>query len=537
MKILLADSIAPECGRLLETAGHEVIDRPGLPRAELETALADCEGLVVRSATTVDASLMDCAPTLRVIGRAGSGVDNIDVEAATTRGVIVMNAPGENTVSAAEHAWALLMAVCRNIVPGHAGMAAGNWSKKGLMGVELHAKTLGILGLGRIGREVATRAKAFGMEVLVFDPFLPTGAAESLGVELCELDEIWPRADFLTVHAPLTERTHHLVGSDALTKCKPGVRIVNCARGGLVDEAALLAALEDGRVAGAALDVYEQEPLPADSPLRSRPNLILTPHLGASTTEAQVNVAERIAEQFNDYFAHDLVRNAVNMIAVEPQVAEQLAPWQRLAETMGLVHAELIDGQFGELEITVSGGIRDLPMRAFSAAVLKGFLGRLMSERINLVNARSVAHDRGFEVREIRGSDTDGYAGLLTARLRSAEGEHLLEGAVFGHDHPKIVRIDDFYVETDAKGDVLLVQNDDVPGRLAALAAVIARNGVNIADFALGRHRETCRAMNAIHLDSLLPDDALEEVRNVEGVRWVRLVRMPESTETRTRRT
>jgi hypothetical protein len=259
-------------------------------------------------------------------------------------------------------------------------------------------------------------------------------------------------------------------------------------------------------------------------PRRGRPR---KSKLQPDEAEAQEKVAIRIAEQFNDYFASDVVRNAVNMIAVEPQVAERLAPWQRLASTMGLVHAELMDGQFGEIEVGVSGDIRELPMRAFTAAVLKGFLTQLLDERINLVNAETVARTRGFEVREVRGANTDGYAGLLTVRLRSAEAEHVVEGAVFGKDHPKIVRVDEFYVETDAKGDVLFVQNDDVPGRLAALAAVIARHDVNIADFALGRHRESGQAMNAIHLDNPLPASALEEVGAVEGVRWARLVRMP----------
>ncbi|RKZ12320.1 phosphoglycerate dehydrogenase [bacterium] len=527
MKVLLADAVSAECGRLLEDAGHEVIDRPGQARADLQSTLANCEGLVVRSATTVDAALMDAAPELQVIGRAGSGVDNIDVEAATARGIIVMNAPGENTLSAAEHAWAMLMAISRNVVRGHDSMVQGQWSKKGLMGVELHSKTLGVLGLGRIGREVATRAKAFGMTVLVYDPFLPSGAAEAIGVELCELDAIWPRADFLTVHAPLTDKTHHLVDARALSLCKDGVRVVNCARGGLVDEAALLDALDSGRVAGAALDVFEQEPLPADSPLRSHAGLVLTPHLGASTSEAQDKVAIRIAEQFNDYFARDLVRNAVNMIALEPQVAERLAPWQKLAETIGLVHAEVMDGQFGEVEVSISGEIRELPLRAFTSAVLKGFLSVLLSERINLVNAEAVARSRGFEVREVRGNETDGYSGLLTVRLRSAEAEHVIEGAVFGVNHPKIVRVDDFYVETDARGDVLFVQNDDVPGRLAAVAAVIAKYDVNIADFALGRNRESGQAMNAVHLDNPLGESALQEVRDVQGVHWARLVRMP----------
>ncbi len=527
MKVLLADAVSPECGRILALGGHEVLDTPGLPREELEQRLADCEGLVVRSATTVDAELLAAAPRLRVIGRAGSGVDNIDVGEATARGVVVMNAPGENTLSAAEHAWALIMAVSRNVAAAHLRLSGGEWGKKGLMGVELHGKTMGVLGLGRIGREVAARAKAFGMRVLGYDPFLPPEVAEGLGLELRELDAIWPEADFLSVHAPLTERTRHLVGREALAACKPGVRIVNCARGGLVDEQALLEALEDGRVAGAALDVFEQEPLPADSPLRSHPRLVLTPHLGASTAEAQEKVAVRIAEQFNAYFGEGVVRNAVNMIALEPSVAERLAPWQRLAETMGVLQAELLEGRIEELTVKVAGDIGELPLRAFTAAVLKGLLGRVLSRKVNLVNAESVAKDHGYPVREQRDLDTDGYAGLLTVVLRSDRGERLLEGAVFGHDHPKIVRIDDFYLESDAKGEILLCLNDDTPGRLAALAAIVAEHGVNIADFALGRDRGSGRALNAIHLDDPLPESAVDQVRGVEGVHWARVVRMP----------
>jgi D-3-phosphoglycerate dehydrogenase len=527
VKVLLADAVAAECGEILRAAGHEVVDRPGLPRAELAAALADCQGLVVRSATTVDAELLAAAPELRVIGRAGSGVDNIDVTAATERGVVVMNAPGENTLSAAEHAFALMMALSRNIAPAHQRMREGEWSKKGLMGVELHGKTLGVLGLGRIGREFAVRAKAFGMRVLGYDPFLPPEVAERLGIELATLEEIWPEADFLTVHAPLTERTHHLVGREALAACKPGLRLVNCARGGLVDEQALLDALDSGRVAGAALDVFEQEPLPADSPLRGHPGLVLTPHLGASTTEAQEKVAVRIAEQFVAFFGEGVVRNAVNMIAVDARTAERLKPWQVLAETMGALQAELLDGRVEEITVQVAGELGELPLRALTSAVLKGLLDRLLSQTVNLVNAESVARAHGYAVREVRGQETDGYAGLLTVTLRSDRGEHLLEGAVFGRNHPKVVRMDDFYIETDAKGVILFCQNDDRPGRLAAVTAALAAHEVNIADLALGRHRETGRALNAIHLDQELPPAGLAEVRAVEGVRWARVVRMP----------
>ncbi|HEX9793227.1 MAG TPA: phosphoglycerate dehydrogenase [Planctomycetota bacterium] len=524
MKVVLADAVAAECAEVLAAEGIETVVTHGRPVAALHAALADADGLVVRSSTQVDAALMDRAPQLKVVGRAGAGVDNVDVATATQRGILVMNAPGANTLAAAEHAFAMLMAVCRNIPAAHASMAGGSWAKKDYMGVELYGKTLGVIGMGRIGSTVAQRARAFGMRVLGFDPFLPPEAAEKLGVELAELDAILPQADFLTLHSPLNERTRHLLARESLARCKPGVRIVNCARGGLIDEAALVEALDSGHVAGAALDVFEAEPLPSEHPLRGHPRLVLTPHLGASTAEAQVQVAARIAEQIAGYLLRGAVVNAVNMTSVDAELAERLAPYQRLAEAMGLLHGRLIGGRFEELQVEAAGSILELPLRALTASALKGFLGEQLNQTVNVVNAPSVAQERGYRFSEVRGQDADGYAGLLTVRVRSEAGEHLLQGTVFGQRFFKLVRIDEYFIETAPKGDMLFASNDDVPGRLAGMAGVLARHGVNVANMALGRHREAGRALAAFNLDASLPADALAELRAIDGVTWAQSV-------------
>ncbi|MFK5956494.1 MAG: phosphoglycerate dehydrogenase [Planctomycetota bacterium] len=520
MKILLADAVADECGRILEDAGLEVDNRPGLPIDEKLKAVNDAVGLVVRSATKVDALMMDAAPELRVIGRAGSGVDNIDIEAATQRGILVMNAPGENTLSAAEHAVSLLLSLCRNIPAADARMRSGAWSKKGLMGVELVDKTIGVIGLGRIGQAVARRMQGCGMKVLGYDPFLPKDVAESLGIELLELDEIWPRIDFLTLHTPLTERTHHLVNADVLAACKPGLRLVNAARGGLVDEAAMLASLDAGHLAGAALDVYEQEPLPADSPLRSHPKLILTPHLGASTDEAQEKVAVRIAEQMSAYLKDGAVRNAVNSFSVDGPTAIRLEPWLRLATSLGRLHANMLDGAVSKIEIECAGDLLDLPVAAIKSAVLYGFLEVLLSRNINLVNAVSVAHENGYSIAEVQGTDTVGFAGLLKVSLNVDGKQSVVAGSVIGHDKPKLVQVDRFYLETKLHRSMLFVRNVDQPGRLAAITATIADHGINLANLALGRDVDLDRAFNAIQLDQPVSVKLRQALLALEGVEW-----------------
>ncbi len=527
MKVLLADRVAPGCSRILREAGLEVADRPGLEPGRLREALAGAAGLIVRSATRVDADLLGAAHDLKVIGRAGTGVDNIDVEAATLRGVVVMNAPGENTISAAEHTLAMLLALCRNVSAADASLRRGEWQRSGFVGVELYGKTLGVIGLGRIGRAVAERARAFGLEILAHDPFLPAEAAAGLGIELLPLDALFERSDFLTLHVPLAEGTRHLIGAEAFGRCKPGVRIVNCARGGLVDEAALLRALDSGRVAGAALDVYETEPLPANHALRSHAKVVLTPHLGATTVEAQDKVAARIAEQVADFLKTGSVRNAVNMPSLEPAAASRLQPYQKLAEAVGLLQARLLRGNFQELGIALSGDVIDLPLRAISSAVLKGFLGGVLSQPVNLVNAEALARSHGFSFTESRSNEPTDYASLITLTLRSSEGERVIAGALFGNRFPRIVRIDRFVVDAKPKGEMLLVSNDDVPGMLARISAAIAGGGVNIASLSLGRDRGTGKALAVFNLDAPLASDSLEAVRGLPGVDGVLAVRLP----------
>jgi D-3-phosphoglycerate dehydrogenase / 2-oxoglutarate reductase len=521
MKVFLADAVSGECEKILAAAGLEVDNRPGLDPADKLATLADASGMVVRSATKVDAAMMDAAPELKVIGRAGSGVDNIDVAAATERGILVMNTPGENTLSAAEHAMALLLSLSRQVAAADARMKNGEWGKKGLMGVELVDKTIGVIGMGRIGQAVAKRALGFGMKVLGYDPFLPTEVAERMGVEMAELADIYPRADFLTLHTPLTDRTLHLLNAKSMQGCKAGVRIINCARGGLIDEVALLQNLESGHVAGAGLDVFENEPLPANHPLLHHQNVVTTPHLGASTAEAQEKVAVRVAEQIAAFLNEGVVRNAVNSFSVSAADSARLNPYLKLAESLGRLQAKLMHSPCKFIEIERSGDLLDLPGQAISSAVLHGFLGSLLSQKVNLVNAMAIAQEHGYKVSETSGTDTDGYAGLLTVRVFCDDQRRTVAGSIFGHNRPKLVRVDDFVLETSLKSHMMLCSNHDIPGRLAAISALIAQHNINVANCALGRDLESGHAMNAFQIDAPLPESALDDLRQLDGIRWV----------------
>jgi len=530
MKVVFADRVDSHCSATLERAGIEVDDVAGQGDEALLQALAEADGLVVRSATQVDAKLMDAAPELKVVGRAGSGVDNIDVTTATARGILVMNAPGENSLAAAEHAFALILGLSRNLGPASVRMRDGEWSKEGLMGVELCDKTLGVVGMGRIGREVAARGKAFRMRVLAHDPFLPDEVAEGMGIEKVDLDLLFSESDFLTLHAPLTDKTKHLIGADSLSKCKKELRIINCARGGLVDEGALLAALEADKIAGAALDVFEEEPLPEDSPLRNNPKILLTPHLGASTSEAQEKVALRIAEQIAAYLNEGTIQNAVNLFSVDPEQAAMLDPWLKLAEGMGRMHAVLAKGSLEEVSVELSGTVLDLPGPALVSGALQGLLSGFLSREINLVNAVSAAEEHGLKLAEVRGPDPEGYLGLIKIRVSGDGGERLISGTVYAERYPKVVQVDEFFIETPLKANMLFYKNDDTPGRLAAITSSIAAHGVNIADLALGRDKDSGTAFSALHLDAPLSEDALEALRSVDGVTWAQPASFPSDT-------
>src|SRR6266571_1675131 len=517
MKVLIADTVSPTCAEVLRRAGLEAAHRPGLGRKELMRAIADAEGLVVRSDTQVTEEVIAAAPRLRVVGRAGAGVDNIDVAAATRRGVVVMNAPGENTISAAEHTMSMILALARQIPAADRSMRAGRWERGRFLGVELLGKTLGILGLGKVGREVAARARVFGMEVIGADPVLSEEMAARLGVTLLPIEAIYERSDILTLHLPLTAETRHLIGRAQLLRCRPGVRIVNVARGGILDEGALVEAIREGRVAGAALDVFETEP-PAGSPLLSLDAVILTPHLGASTQEAQEKVAARIAEQIAAFLKEGLVVNAVNMDGIDPKILPALKPYRDLCERLGRLLSALGRGPVAEIAVEYSGAVLEYPTRPLTASFLKGFLEGKLSDPVNPVNAGMLAKEAGIRVHETRAAEPQDFSALIGATVRGRDATRAAAGALFGKREPRLVRLDEYHLDAIPQGPMLIVSNDDRPGMVGRIGTALGDAGVNIAYLSLGRDRSGGRAIAIFNLDSPVTDAVLQSIGSIDGV-------------------
>jgi D-3-phosphoglycerate dehydrogenase / 2-oxoglutarate reductase len=495
-KILVSDDVSASGLEPLREAGFEVEKRTGLSPDELRAVLADFDGLIVRSETKVTAEVLDGAPRLRVVGRAGVGVDNIDVGAATARGVVVMNAPDGNTMTTAEHTLALLSSLARRIPQAVSSLKAGRWERKRFVGVELQGKTLGIVGMGRIGRVVAARARGLGMTIVAFDPFIQPEQARDLEVEMATLDEVLARADFLTIHTPLTADTRGLIGRDAFARMKQNVRIINCARGGLIDERALLEAIKEGKVAGAALDVFEEEPPPADHPLLAREEVIATPHLGASTTEAQEGVAFTVAEQMRDYLLTGALRGAVNVPSLGAQELNRLQPYIKLAESLGRFQAQLLD----------ETAVREVHLRDMSA-------------RVNVVNAFLIADERGINVTASYRRAGNEFLPALTTRVLTARGEQRLAGTLFkeGGDG-RVTEINGFHIEAIPHGHMVVMRNRDVPGVIGRVGTTLGERGVNISRFHLGRSERGGEAMAIIETDAPLTPEALEELRSFEPV-------------------
>jgi D-3-phosphoglycerate dehydrogenase len=520
MKIFVSDDVNEGGLEPLRAAGFAVEKKTGLKGDELAAALSEADGLIVRSETKVTAPLMEAAARLRVIGRAGVGVDNIDVGAATERGVIVMNAPDGNTMTTAEHTMALLLSLARRVPQGDASLKAGRWERKKFVGVELRGKTLGVVGLGRIGRVVASRARGFEMKVVAFDPFVAPGQVRDEEIELAPLEEVFRRADFVTVHTPLTPETRGIIGPREFALMKEGVRVINCARGGLVDEAALYAAIKEGRVAGAALDVFEQEPPPADHPLLALEEVIVTPHLGASTREAQEGVALTVAEQMRDFFLTGAVRGAVNLPSVGAQELRALQPYMRLAERLGRFQAQLIDDPLREVEIEYAGEAAGLDAAPITRSFLAGLL-RNMSARVNVVNALVIAAERGIAV-------TDSFRHGVTAvemtspirtHVRTLTGEHTASGALFGQQSEgRITEIEGFRIEATPTGHMLVTRSSDVPGVIGRLGTCLGDHGINISRFHLGRRERGGEAMAVIETDAALDEATLEDLRTFPEV-------------------
>jgi D-3-phosphoglycerate dehydrogenase len=525
IKIFVADDVNEGGLAPLREAGFEVEKRTGLKGDELAEAVASADGLVVRSETKVTSQLLEAAGRLRVIGRAGVGVDNIDVPSATQRGVVVMNAPDGNTMTTAEHALALLLALARRVPQGDASLKAGRWERKKFVGVELRGKTLGVVGLGRIGRVVASRALGFEMRVVAFDPFVAPEQLREQGVEIATLEEVCSRADFITVHTPLTPETRGIIGAREFARMKQGVRVINCARGGLVDERALYEAIKDGRVAGAALDVFEEEPPPADHPLLNLEEVVVTPHLGASTKEAQEGVAVIVAEQMRDFFLTGAVRGAVNTPAVGAQELKALEPYINLAERLGRFQAQLVDEAVRGVEIEYAGEAAALDAAPVTRSFLAGLL-RNMSARVNVVNAMLIAEERGISVKVSQrlGGAAEPREPLRTRVLTSAGG-HTVAGALFGRDSDgRVTEIDGFRIEAVPAGNMILTRNSDVPGVVGRVGTILGDRGVNISRFHLGRRERGGEAMAVIETDAPLDDTTLEELRALEPIIYARQI-------------
>ena len=524
-RVLVTDGLQEVGVQTLRKAGLDVDVVKTLPEAELIARIGSYEGLVVRSATKVTRAVIEAAGKLEVIGRAGAGVDTIDVDAATEHGVIVMNTPGGNTTAVAEHTMALLLCLARRVPAADASLKAGRWEKSGLSGVELFGKVLGLVGLGRIGSEVARRALGFRMHVIAYDPYLGREAADRLGVETVELDDLLARSDFISVHTPLMSETRHLLGEDQLARVKPGVRLVNCARGGIVDEAALARAIADGRVAGAALDVFEQEPPASDHPLVGLPQVVVTPHLGAATDEAQVAVGIAIAEQVAEALVNGVVVNAVNLPSMDAETLREQAPYSALVSAMGRFLAQLAEGRMAQARITYAGEVTSRSTAGLSLEFVRGLLNMILSEHVTAVNAMLVAKSRGLRVTETSTTESADYASLVTAELRTDRGSWSVAGTLYRQE-PRFVSIEGFALEAVPQGWMLVFANIDVPGVIGRIGTLCGRYGINIAGMQLGRERRGGRAVSVVNLDEPMPGPALDEIRAMPDIVFAKLVKL-----------
>jgi D-3-phosphoglycerate dehydrogenase len=518
-RVLISDKMDPRAAAIFRERGVEVDEKPGLSPDELKAIIQDYDGLAIRSATKVTRALIEAAGRLKVVGRAGIGVDNVDIPAATARGVVVMNTPFGNSITTAEHAIALMFALARQLPEADASTQAGKWEKNRFMGVELTGKTLGLIGAGNIGSIVASRALGLRMKVAAYDPFLTPDRALELGVDKVELDELLRRADFITLHTPLTDQTRGILGREALARTKKGVRIINCARGGLIDEAALKEALDSGQVAGAALDVFETEPATA-SPLFGTPGFISTPHLGASTQEAQVNVAIQIAEQMSDFLLLGGVSNAINMPSLSAEEAPRLKPYMALAEKLGKLVGQIAGGDVRGVSIEVEGAAAALNQKPITSAVLAGLMGTY-SQSVNMVNAPVLAKERGLDVREVRHDREGDYHTLLAVEVETSKGPRRVAGTLFGNKAPRLVELFGVEVEAELDGSMLYIVNTDAPGFIGKLGTALGQAGINIATFNLGRRKARGDAAALVAVDGEVPPPVVETLASLEGVRKV----------------
>jgi D-3-phosphoglycerate dehydrogenase len=500
-----------------------VVFLPEKTGASVADEIKDADALIVRSATKATAALLENAARLKVIGRAGVGVDNVDLDAATAKGIVVMNTPGGNAVAVAEHALALMLALVRRVPQADGALKQGRWEKKKLIGTELRGKTLGLIGFGKIGMEVARLAQALLMEVIAYDPFVSSAMAREQNVRLATLDDVLAQSDFLSVHASTTAESRHMINAKTLAKTKKGVRIINCARGELINETDLLAALDSGQVAGAGLDVFETEP-PKDFRLASHPNVVATPHIAGSTEEAQETVGVRIAEQVRDYLIQGVARNAVNMPSVSPDEYKKLEPYIQLGEKLGAFTAQIAGERVEEIRISYDGGLAELNTHLVKNAVLKGILSKALSGKANLINAGQLAQARGIQITEVRSARRAAFSNSLGIGLKTETDAASVLGMVGPRGGLRILGINEIDIEAPLRGVLLYICNQDVPGVIGRVGTILGNRNINIANFALGRNQRAAEALGLVNIDNHVPDDVLAEIRSISAVRQARVV-------------
>ena len=526
MKILISDNLAGEALKILrKEKGIDAEAKTNLSQDELLKCVKNYDALIVRSRTQVTKEVIKAGKKLKVIGRAGVGVDNIDIEAATKQGIIVMNTPDANTISTAELTMAMLLALSRNIYQATSALKNNQWSKDKLTGIELYDKVLGIIGLGRIGSQVAKRALSFGMRLIAYDPFISTEQARKLEVKLLNLKEVLQQADYISIHTPLSDETYHLLGKKEFELMRKGVRIINCARGGIIDEKALYKAITRGKVAGCALDVFEKEP-PDKNPLLGLEQVIVTPHIGAVTREAKANVAIQIAGQVLEALKGGIVRNAVNFPSIEPQILEAIKPYINLAEKLGKFQSQLLAGYLKTVRITYTGEMNNYLLKPITVALLKGLLEPIFPERVNYINAPVLAKERGIKVIETKSSQVEDFANLIMVETETSACQRSAAGTLFGKEDPRIVRVDGYHVDAVPSGYLLVCSNHDKPGAIAHLSTVLSRNRINIAGMTVGRKEIGGKAVTLINIDNSIPGKVLEEVKAHPVIIEARLVKL-----------
>jgi len=520
-KILISDSVDEKCTELLKKAGFDVTYKTDFSSEELQSEIADFNGLIVRSSTSVDAVLIDKMEKMEIIGRAGAGVDNIDIKAATRKGILVMNTPGGNTISAAEHTMALMLAASRRIPQANISLHLKKWDRKRFQGSELHGKTLGLIGLGKIGREVAVRAKAFGMKIISFDPLVSADAVSDLDLQFVTLDDIWKNSDVISVHTPLNDRTKNLISFDKLLICKPGVVIINCARGGIVNEKDLLKALKEGIVSAVGLDVFENEPPDFGTGLIQHPAVVSTPHLGASTEEAQQKVAVQIAEQITAYFNEGLSFGSVNALAFKEISDETQKSFISLAEVLGKFSSQIRKDSLKKISLTLRGELLKESTKILSTAFLTGFLSEEIDTPVNYINANVIAEEMGIVLDEIISAEHREYHNLIEVKLITNSEEWKFSGTVFGNIDLRIVEMNDYPVEFKPEGNILIYRNIDKPGMLASVSSELSLSNINIASLSLGRKSAGDLALTVVNIDGKLSDEVKKSISMITGIKEI----------------